>query len=43
VIARLLRENVLVFWISNHAHQAGRWNLERHEESLTLGLAQRAL
>lgn len=43
VIARLLPQRVMVFWVSNHAYQAGRWNLERQESSMTFGLAQRAV
>lgn len=43
VIARLLRQKVLVFWVSNHAFQAGRWNLEQNQVSLTYGLLKAAL
>jgi CubicO group peptidase (beta-lactamase class C family) len=43
VIARLLRQKVLVFWASNHAFQAGHWNLEHQQVSLTYGLLQAAL
>jgi CubicO group peptidase (beta-lactamase class C family) len=42
VIARVLRSRTLVFWVSNHAYRAGRWNLERRQTSLTLGLANAA-
>jgi CubicO group peptidase (beta-lactamase class C family) len=41
VIARVLRRKTMVFWVSNHAYQAGRWNLESRQVTLTLGLARR--
>ncbi|MGH8301648.1 MAG: serine hydrolase domain-containing protein [Steroidobacteraceae bacterium] len=43
VIARLLHQKVMVFWVSNHAFQAGHWNLEQNQVSLTYGLLQAAL
>ncbi|MGH3263942.1 MAG: serine hydrolase domain-containing protein, partial [Trebonia sp.] len=43
VIARLLRQKVLVFWVSNHAFQTGHWNLQRTQVNLTYGLLQAAL
>lgn len=43
VVAQLLRQQVLVFWVSNHAYQAGHWNLEHNQVSLTYGLLQAAL
>jgi CubicO group peptidase (beta-lactamase class C family) len=43
VIARLLHQKALVFWVSNHAFHAGRWNLERDQLSLTFGLLQAAV
>ncbi|MGH2874242.1 MAG: serine hydrolase domain-containing protein [Solirubrobacteraceae bacterium] len=43
VIARLLRQKVLVFWASNHAFQTGRWNLQQTQVNLTYGLLQAAL
>jgi CubicO group peptidase (beta-lactamase class C family) len=42
VLARVLDDGTFVFWVSNHARQAGRWNLERRETRLTFGLAVRA-
>jgi CubicO group peptidase (beta-lactamase class C family) len=42
VIARVRRSRTLVFWVSNHAYQANRWNLERRQTTLTLGLAKAA-
>jgi hypothetical protein len=43
MVTRLLDEDVLVFWTSNHAYQRGQWNLESGMQKLTLGLAERAL
>jgi CubicO group peptidase (beta-lactamase class C family) len=40
VVARVLRSGVAVFWVSNHAYQAGRWNLERRDRTLTFALAR---
>ncbi|WP_282700483.1 serine hydrolase domain-containing protein [Streptomyces sp. CC219B] len=41
LLARSLRDGVLVFWISNHAFRDGKWNLEDHAQELTTGVAQR--
>ncbi|MDT0386209.1 serine hydrolase domain-containing protein [Streptomyces dubilierae] len=41
ILGRFLRDGLLVFWISNHAHHDGAWNLEDHAEALTLGIADR--
>jgi CubicO group peptidase (beta-lactamase class C family) len=43
VVARLLDEDALVFWTSNHAYQRGQWNLDADIRKLTLGLAGRAV
>ena len=43
MVARLLDEDVLVFWTSNHAYQRGQWNLEDNMLNLTLGLAGQAI
>ncbi|MGW6647841.1 serine hydrolase domain-containing protein [Streptomyces iakyrus] len=40
-LTRSLRDGVLVFWVSNHAHQDGKWNLEEKAEELTQGIADR--
>lgn len=40
--ARSLRDDVMVFWVSNHAYQRGRWDLDGLERKLTLGLTCRA-
>ncbi|WP_328868800.1 beta-lactamase family protein [Streptomyces sp. NBC_00287] len=41
LLSRSLRDDVLVFWISNHAYRDGKWNLEDRAEALTLGIADR--
>ncbi|MEU5295767.1 serine hydrolase domain-containing protein [Streptomyces umbrinus] len=41
VLTRSLRDGVLVYWVSNHAYQDGKWNLEDQAEKLTLGIADR--
>ncbi|TPQ21027.1 serine hydrolase domain-containing protein [Streptomyces sporangiiformans] len=41
VLARWPRDGVLVFWVSNHAYQDGKWNLQDRAETLTLGIADR--
>jgi CubicO group peptidase (beta-lactamase class C family) len=41
VVSRLLDRDVMVFWIGNRAYARGRWNLERLEPKLTLGIADR--
>jgi CubicO group peptidase (beta-lactamase class C family) len=38
VIARWLRDGSLVFWVSNRAARAGRWDLAAQAERLTLGI-----
>ncbi|MFI6335878.1 serine hydrolase domain-containing protein [Streptomyces sp. NPDC050535] len=38
-LTRSLRDGVLVFWVSNHAYQDGKWNLEDQAEELTQGIA----
>ncbi|MFJ4831973.1 serine hydrolase domain-containing protein [Streptomyces sp. NPDC088747] len=40
-LTRSLRDGVLVFWVSNHAYQDGKWNLEDQAEELTRGIADR--
>jgi CubicO group peptidase (beta-lactamase class C family) len=40
--ARFRTRRVMVFWITNHAYQEGRWNLEDLNRRLTLGVASRA-
>ncbi|MFD0304483.1 serine hydrolase domain-containing protein [Streptomyces sp. NPDC127119] len=40
-LARSLHDGVLVFWVSNHAYQDGKWNLEDQAEDLTQGIADR--
>jgi hypothetical protein len=32
----------MTFWVSNHAYQQDKWNLEDLEEDLTLGILNRA-
>ncbi|MCF3119061.1 beta-lactamase family protein [Streptomyces arenae] len=41
LLARRLPDGVLVFWVSNHAYQKGKWNLEDRAQDLTLGIADR--
>ncbi|MDJ1135084.1 serine hydrolase domain-containing protein [Streptomyces iconiensis] len=41
LLARSLRDGVLVYWVSNHAYQKGKWNLEDQAQALTLGIADR--
>ncbi|MFE6410128.1 serine hydrolase domain-containing protein [Streptomyces sp. NPDC057837] len=41
LLSRSLRDDVLVFWVSNHAYRDGKWNLEDQAEALTLGIADR--
>ncbi|MBZ3900312.1 serine hydrolase domain-containing protein [Streptomyces griseiscabiei] len=41
LLGRYLDDGVLVFWISNHAHREGKWNLEEQAQELTLGVADR--
>ncbi|GAA3919439.1 serine hydrolase domain-containing protein [Streptomyces lacrimifluminis] len=40
-LTRSLRDGVLVYWVSNHAYQDGKWNLEDQAEELTQGIADR--
>ncbi|WP_241267335.1 serine hydrolase domain-containing protein [Streptomyces scabichelini] len=40
-LSRSLRDGVLVYWVSNHAYQDGKWNLQDQEEKLTQGIADR--
>ncbi|WP_207401018.1 serine hydrolase domain-containing protein [Actinomadura roseirufa] len=39
--ARFTGRRVMVFWITNHAYQDGRWNLEALNWRLTTGVADR--
>jgi CubicO group peptidase (beta-lactamase class C family) len=41
VVARFLDEGVMVFWISNRAARAGRWDLQTLARKLTLGISAR--
>jgi CubicO group peptidase (beta-lactamase class C family) len=41
VVARFLDEGVMVFWISNRATRAGRWDLQALARKLTLGISAR--
>ncbi|MET8684884.1 serine hydrolase domain-containing protein [Streptomyces sp. NPDC004732] len=40
-VAEFRRQRVMVFWVSNHAYQKGRWNLEDDQLKLTHGVAER--
>ncbi|WP_235882288.1 serine hydrolase domain-containing protein [Streptomyces apricus] len=40
-LTRSLRDDVLVYWVSNHAYRDGKWNLEDQAEELTKGIADR--
>lgn len=40
-LARRPRDGVLIFWLSNHAYQDGKWDLQDRAEKLTLGIADR--
>ena len=42
VIARWLGDGTMVFWVSNRAASAGRWDLQALARRLTLGI-QRSL
>ena len=42
VYARSLRDDRMVFWVSNHAAQQGRWNLVDEQSALTVGALCRA-
>jgi hypothetical protein len=41
VLARIPDQDVMVFWVSNHAYKCGEWNLENLGQRLTLGIAER--
>lgn len=41
ILARSLRDGVLVYWVTNHAYQNGKWSLEDQAETLTRGIADR--
>ena len=43
VMARFPDQDAMVFWVSNHAYKDGEWNLEKLEQKLTLGIAERVL
>ncbi len=43
ILARFPDRGAMVFWVSNHAYNDGEWNLEKLEQKLTLGIAERAL
>lgn len=43
VMARFPNQDVMVFWVSNHAYKDGEWNFENLEQELTLGIAERVL
>ena len=43
VMARFPDQDAMVFWVSNHAYKDGEWNLEKLEQELTLGIAERVL
>jgi CubicO group peptidase (beta-lactamase class C family) len=40
--ARSLNDGTMTFWVSNHAYQQDKWNLEDLEQDLTLGILDRA-
>lgn len=42
VLARFLDRRVAIFWVTNHAYQDRRWNLEDLAWKLSLGIARRA-
>ncbi|MGW6056762.1 serine hydrolase domain-containing protein [Streptomyces sp. NPDC055189] len=39
--AEFRRDGIMVFWVSNHAYQKGKWNLEDDHLKLTRGIAER--
>src|ERR671910_373512 len=43
VFGRVSKQKAVVFWVSNHAYKDGEWNLEKQEQELTLGIAERVL
>ncbi|MGW6271131.1 serine hydrolase domain-containing protein [Streptomyces sp. NPDC055060] len=40
-VAEFRRGKIMVFWVSNHAYQKGKWNLEDDQMKLTHGIAER--
>ncbi|MFG2498909.1 serine hydrolase [Streptomyces sp. NPDC048441] len=40
-VAEFRRDGIMVFWVSNHACQKGRWNLQDAQLKLTQGVAER--
>ncbi|WP_409235202.1 serine hydrolase domain-containing protein [Streptomyces sp. PA5.6] len=40
-VAEYRRERIMVFWVSNHAYQKGKWNLEDGRLELSRGVAER--
>jgi hypothetical protein len=40
-LAEFRRNATLVFWVSNHAHRHGKWNLEDDHLELTREIAER--
>ncbi|MFE0102045.1 serine hydrolase domain-containing protein [Streptomyces sp. NPDC059009] len=40
-VAEFRRDDTWVFWVSNHAYQDGKWNLEDGQLKLTQGVAER--
>lgn len=42
-ITRLLRQRVMVFWVTNQVQRAGGWNFVPREGAITVGLAKAAL
>lgn len=40
--SRILRDGTMVYWVTNQASQAGRWNLEERELEMNQALADRA-
>ncbi|ATL32856.1 hypothetical protein [Streptomyces formicae] len=37
-VAEFRRDRIMVFWVSNHAYQKGKWNLEDGQLELTRGV-----
>ncbi|WAL93904.1 serine hydrolase domain-containing protein [Streptomyces sp. Je 1-369] len=40
-VAEYRRQRIMVFWVSNHAYQKGKWNLEDGQLELSHGVAER--
>ncbi|WP_055546223.1 serine hydrolase domain-containing protein [Streptomyces kanamyceticus] len=38
-VAEFRRDKIMVFWVSNHAYQKGKWNLEDGQLELTRGVS----